>query len=152
MLDSDSFSGPLGYFMAEFWKLRPRALANATKDFPDFGTVRKINVTGGAFEIDSVPAFNATSAYKLPKMSMPINNGRSVLFMNQRGYSNAEIYNPLEEALSSNSTIDPSALLAGTPTACDVGNRTAYIFGEGAINFSPSNPSCAHCTHLRIHR
>ena len=68
VLDSETFSGPIGYFLPEFWKRRPRGLENATAAFEDFGTVPNINVSGGAFEIDSVPYLNMSdnSGLRLP--------------------------------------------------------------------------------------
>jgi hypothetical protein len=133
-LDSTTFSGPVGYFLPEFWKLRPYAMVNQTKDFPDFGTVHRINVTGGAYEIDSVPTFNGTTAFRLPKMSMPIVDGRSTLFAGQRGYTNAQVYDPLEAALAPVAApIDPSKLMTGgKATGCGgAGNRSAFVFGGG---------------------
>lgn len=71
---------------------------------------------------------------------MPTRNGRTVLFMNQRGYSDADISEPLEAALKASPQgvlLDPATICAeGTPTAqidpsaCAVGNSTAYIFGD----------------------
>ena len=87
VFDSTTFQGPLGYFLPEFWKIRDRSLTNETRDFPDFGTVKAINASCGAVEIDVVPAFNSSdgSAFRLPKMAMPVVNGRTVMFMGQRG-------------------------------------------------------------------
>ena len=140
VLDSTSFSGPLGYFLPEFWSLRPYALANATRDFPDFGNIHKINVTGGAFEIDEVPSFNGTTAFRLPKMAMPITDGRTTLFAGQRGYTNAQTNDLLEQALQRATapgggppSLDPSKLMVGgKATGCGgAGNRSAFIFGGG---------------------
>jgi hypothetical protein len=47
VLDSTSFSGPLGYFLPEFWKLRDKKIPDATRDFPDFSDVKSINVSCG---------------------------------------------------------------------------------------------------------
>jgi hypothetical protein len=126
VLDSTSFSGPLGYFLPEFWAIRapgetttpnaalfampfdakndpflPRqvrdkhignwlkerafsyitGLEEATRDFEDFGTVDEIHMSGGAFEINSIPTFNSSglrpgsTALRLPKMAMPLVDG-----------------------------------------------------------------------------
>ena len=69
-------------------------------------------------------------------MAMPTRNDRTVLFMNQRGYSDSELSDPLEKALASGGALDETTILSpGTPTvqmdpnACGVGNSSAYIFG-----------------------
>lgn len=134
VLDSDSFAGPVGYFLPEFWKRRPRGLETATADFEDFGNVPSLNVTGGAFEIKSVPYLNMSdnTGLRLPAMAMPTRNGRTVLFMNQRGYEDKEVSAPLETAMRSGRMLDPATVCAqGTPTAatdlsaCAVGNSSA---------------------------
>lgn len=72
VLDSSTFSGPVGYFLPEFWKRRPRGLEAATAAFEDFGTCPNINVTGGAFEIKSVPYLNMSgnAGLRLPYMAV----------------------------------------------------------------------------------
>ena len=52
MLDSTSFSGPIGYFLPEFWKLRDKKIPDATRDFPDFSDVKAINVSCGRSPLD----------------------------------------------------------------------------------------------------
>ena len=138
VLDSASFSGPLGYFLPEFWAIRAPGLEEATRDFKDFGTVDEIHMSGGAFEINSIPTFNSSglkpgsTALRLPKMAMPLVDGRTVLFMGNRVFSKAEVYDPLEKALAAGGTLDPSAVLSkGTRHPCTVGNQTAVT---GSLN------------------
>lgn len=58
-------------------------------------------------------------ALKIARMSMPQRNGRTVLWMGQRGHPASDILDPLENALSSGK-LDPSQLLAGgaAPSSC----------------------------------
>ena len=90
--------------MPEFWAIRAPGMENATRSFPDFGTVEAIHMSGGAFEINSIPTFNSSGlrpgsqALRLPRMAMPLVDGRSVLFMGSRTFSKDDIYTPLEEA------------------------------------------------------
>ena len=128
VLDSTSFSGPLGYFLPEFWAIRAPGMENATRSFPDFGTVEAIHMSGGAFEINSIPTFNSSGlrpgsqALRLPRMAMPLVDGRSVLFMGSRTFSKDEIYTPLEQALQAGE-LDASQLLsAGTRHPCVAGH------------------------------
>ena len=124
--------------------IRAPGLEEATRDFKDFGTVDEIHMSGGAFEINSIPTFNSSglkpgsTALRLPKMAMPLvdgakrtfcheslsfaktgsgqtqrklkkpdlhslcffsSAGRTVLFMGNRVFSKAEVYDPLEKAL-----------------------------------------------------
>jgi hypothetical protein len=56
-----------------------------------------------------------SSFYKIPKLWFPQRNGRTVMFMNTRGWNNAETYDPLEAALSapSDDALDPDAIMTG---------------------------------------
>ena len=137
VLDSTSFSGPLGYFLPEFWAIRAPGMENATRSFPDFGTVEAIHMSGGAFEINSIPTFNSSGlrpgsqALRLPRMAMPLVDGRSVLFMGSRKFSKDEINTPLEQALQAGE-LDASQLLsAGIRHPCVAGNTSAVT---GSLN------------------
>ena len=138
VLDSTSFSGPLGYFLPEFWAIRAPGLEKATSEFLDFGTVDQIHMSGGAFEINAIPTFNSSglkpgsTALKLPKMAMPLVGGRSVLFMGSRVFSKEEVFDPLEKALRTG-TLDPGAVLSeGTRHPCMTGNQTAITGSDNS--------------------
>jgi hypothetical protein len=151
VLDSSTFSGPLGYFLPAFWKLRDRDLANATRDFPDFGDVKASNVTCGAVEIDVAPALNISSAFRLPKVAMPIVNGRAVMFMGQRGYTNDDIFDPLERALEMGTLDSATILAAGKPPDCHVGIRNATYFGgpDGGAHWPAQSYGAQFGKHVR---
>jgi hypothetical protein len=114
----------------EFWSIRAPGLENATRDFADFGTVSAIHMSGGAYEINSIPAFNSTlasgaSVLRLPQMAMPIVDGRSVLFMGSRTFQHEDIVTPLEKALASGKLDVGSLLAGGQRHPCVAGNTSA---------------------------
>jgi hypothetical protein len=94
---------------------------------------------------------------------MPLVNGRTVMFMGQRGYNNSELFAPLEEALSKPSRaaagaaggvspLDPAKLLAGgTPPDCHVGIRNATYFGgvDGGSHWPAQSFGAQFGKHVR---
>ena len=93
---------------------------NETADFQDFGNCPAASMTGGAFELASLPVFKTVdnSSYRLPRTAVPVQNNRTVLFMGARGYDDQDIITPLEKALAAGK-LDPAALLAdGVPNNC----------------------------------
>jgi hypothetical protein len=151
VLDSGSFSGPLGFFMAEYWKMRDRGLAGATRDFPDFSDVKAINVSCGAVEIDVVPALNLSHIFRLPRAEMPVVNGRTVMFMGQRGYTNDEVSVPLEKALASGKLNLAIVLARGAAPDCHVGVRNATYFGgpDGGTHWPAQSFGAQFGQHIR---
>merc|ERR1719316_2290172 len=115
--------------LPEFWSLRRDA---STKDFKDFSTVPRIGMDEPAWECQAMQSYVDGDVLKIARMSMPQRNGRTVLWMGQRGHPASDIVDPLEKALSSGK-LDTSQLLAhgNPPSSCRAGTNTAH-FGNAA--------------------
>ena len=79
-------------------------------------------------------------AYKIPKMSLPLgSDGQTTLFKDARGYTDADIYDPVEAALSSG-TLDASKIMVGgTPADMKPGKSDATYRLEGNHSMDPWN-------------
>lgn len=103
---------------------------------------------GGAFEWNTLYNFKAANgAYKIPKMSLPLgSDGQTTLFKDARGYTDKDIYDPLEEALQSG-TLDASKIMAGgTPADMKPGKTDATYRLDGNHSMDPYNE--AHLIHV----
>lgn len=141
VLDTEDFSGPLAYFLPEFFKAR----AKNTHMDKDFGTPGVgLSFTPGAFEWNTIFGYKSSDGtYKVPKMHFPQSKmsvnltltpdaTRTVLLMNPRGFEDADIFGPLEAALAGGSKLDPERLLAGGKMLkCRPGTKDANFNVEG---------------------
>ena len=103
---------------------------------------------GGAFEWNTLYNYKAANgAYKIPKMSIPLGpDGQTTLFKDARGYSDADIYDPVEVALRSGN-LDVSKIMAGgTPADMKPGKTDATYRLDGNHSMDPYNE--AHLIHV----
>jgi len=125
VLDTENFAGPLAYFLPEFWALRPRGYEKETAHLGDYSNCPALSQGGCAFEWNTLETYKASNGvYKMPKMTLPYHNGRSVLMMGNRFFEDDKfITDPIEEALKTG-TLNASTIM---PT------------GSGAARQCPEN-------------
>ena len=151
LVDTDNWSGPLAYFVPEFWAERwdspnPSPGSAALGDLGQAG--HGLQMGGGAFEWNTLYNYKAANgAYKIPKMSLPLGkDGQTTLFKDARGYTDEDIYDPLEAALQSGS-LDASQIMAGgTPADMKPGKTDATYRLDGNHSIDPYND--AHLIHV----
>jgi len=136
VLDAENFAGPLGYFLPEYWAERAKGWEKQSAHLKDIGTATGLTMGGDAFEWNTIQTFKDEDGnYKLPKMSIPYHNGRGVLTMVNRGYEDAEVSVPLEQALQTG-TLEPEKVMASGSTAnCRAGTNSAIFNVEGDTHF-----------------
>lgn len=144
VLDAENFAGPLAYFLPEFWKLRQPGYEKETEHFGDYSTCPRISQGQVSFEWNTLRNFKQNGVYKLPKMSIPYKNGRSVLLMNNRVFDgDVEIKDPIEKALKTGhlntSTIMP--LGSGQARECKKAQNSAQYGLEGTTKVSVGTTS-----------
>lgn len=112
--DSQSFSGPVMYMLPEFWHKRAEGYQQQSAHLADFGTpgVGVSNGGGFAFEWNTLYTYKEGDYYKIPQMAIPGTGGESVLAMKGRGYGNADVYDPLEQALSKRKLLRATDIMA----------------------------------------
>eukprot|EP01065_Artemidia_motanka_P031351 TRINITY_DN3767_c0_g1_i1.p1 TRINITY_DN3767_c0_g1~~TRINITY_DN3767_c0_g1_i1.p1 ORF type:complete len:769 (+),score=237.69 TRINITY_DN3767_c0_g1_i1:78-2384(+) len=100
VLDTQNFAGPLAYFIPEFWRLRPKGYENVTRHLGDYSTCPDLSQGECAFEWNTLETYRASNGdFKIPKMTVPYKDGRTVLMMNNRAYNDSDVSDPLEQAL-----------------------------------------------------
>ena len=122
--------------MPEFWAERwdspnPSAGSAGLGDLGQAG--HGLQMGGGAFEWNTLYNYkSANGAYKIPKMSLPLgSDGQTTLFKDARGYTDADIYDPIEAALKAG-TLDASKIMVGgTPADMKPGKTDATYRLEG---------------------
>jgi len=146
LFDTKDFSGPLAYFLPEFFKAR----AKNTHMDKDFGTPGVgLSFAPGAFEWNTIFGYKASNGvYKIPKITLPrspmrfnatvnatstsVDAQRTVLLMNPRGFENADIFDPLETALQTGSLDTTKLMSGGKRLNCKGGTRDAEYHVEGS--------------------
>jgi len=124
VVDSKDFSGPVAYLLPEMFGERPKKWQVQSAHLKDFGT-RGVGMSSGGgfgFEWNTLFSYQQEGIVKIPQMAVPVSRGKPVVFaMRGLGYENADIYDPLEEALSSNRTrLRPADIMAhGKRFDCD---------------------------------
>lgn len=127
IFDTENYAGPVGYFVPEFWKLRPKGEEVKAKDYNDYSNTPEIQSVGPQWECHGMSANVDENVTKLIKMAMPQVNNRTVLWMGQRAHEDSELFDLLEEALASGS-LDATKLLSNGTTrpACTGGGDAKF--------------------------
>jgi hypothetical protein len=145
VFDTEDFSGPLAYFIPEFFKARAKN-THMDKDFGSPGV--GLSFSPGAFEWNTIFGYKSSSGdYKIPKISFPkspmsvasdnttsasADGSRTVLLMNPRGFEDKDIFDPLEAALQNGNLSTGKLLSAGTRLNCKAGTQSAKFNVEGS--------------------
>eukprot|EP01047_Picozoa_sp_COSAG01_P012343 COSAG01_NODE_554_length_15534_cov_101.167541_4_plen_567_part_00 len=145
LVDTLNFAGPLGYFIPEFWSERwdspnPSPGSAALGDLGKAG--HGLSMGGGAFEWNTLYNYKMEDksgpVYKVPRMALPLGpDGETTLFKDARGYSDEDIYDPLEAALTSGSLNASRLMVGGRPIDCKSGAIAATYRLEGGRGNTP---------------
>jgi len=138
VMDTENFAGPVGYFLPEFWALRPRGDEARTQHLGDYSNCPALSQgAAGAFEWNTMHALKASNGeYKLPKMGVPYKGGRTTLMMGHASWEDSDIAAPIEAALKSGK-LDPSTIMAeGKKRPCERAQTDAPYKVEGDLTMS----------------
>eukprot|EP00759_Apiculatamorpha_spiralis_P036572 PhF_6_TR3672/c0_g1_i1/m.5180 len=118
VLDAANFAGPVAYWTPEFWASRAQEYEKESAGLKDLGTSPGLSTGADGMEWNTIQTLknNNTGLYKVPKLSFPYPNGRSVITMGNRGYNNTEIEIPIENAIVSG-VMDVSKIMAKSTRA-----------------------------------
>uniref|UniRef100_A0A0G4GUG0 Uncharacterized protein n=1 Tax=Chromera velia CCMP2878 TaxID=1169474 RepID=A0A0G4GUG0_9ALVE len=119
VVDTENFSGPVSYFLPEYWSVRHTGWEKQSAHLKDMGTVSDVEMGSAAFEWNTLHTYkDPRGNYKLPQMGLPYEKGRSVLMTGHRSYSAEETVGFLEEALESKSLDFSSLMSRGKMAEC----------------------------------
>eukprot|EP00929_Paragymnodinium_shiwhaense_P107823 TRINITY_DN74182_c0_g1_i1.p1 TRINITY_DN74182_c0_g1~~TRINITY_DN74182_c0_g1_i1.p1 ORF type:complete len:848 (-),score=126.26 TRINITY_DN74182_c0_g1_i1:287-2830(-) len=127
IVDADNFAGPLAYFIPEWWRHRPKGFEAQTQHLGDYSTCPTLTQgQAGAFEWNTLNTYKASNGvYKLPNMTVPYHDGRSVLMMNFRSYEDTEVAAVVEEALNTGELNTSKIMAGGSRRQCIPGQQPA---------------------------
>jgi hypothetical protein len=147
--DTETFAGPLGYYLPEFWAGRDTtALPGGTYPYPkwanqshllkDMGSPG-VGISNDQFAVEWNHGYtfqqNSSSGdlfYKLPPIRFPFpENNELILGLGQKVHTDEELSVPLEAALASGS-LDPAKIMANSkPANCQNDTQKATFHIEG---------------------
>lgn len=132
IFDSENYAGPVGYFVPEFWALRPEGEEEKAKDYGDFSNSPEISMHQPAWECHGMACHVDGNVTKLLHMAVPQVKNRTVLWMGQRAHEDSELFDPLEEALASGDLDSTKLLFNGTTRPSCLGQSQPAHFGDVA--------------------
>jgi len=147
VVDSTDFAGPVAYLLPEMFRARPKNFAKESAHLGDFGTpgVGISNGGGFGFEWNSLFSFKQGDFFKIPQMAVPMSGGKSTLAMNGRGYSDDDVFHPLESVLAGRKSLHDSDIMAG-------GREFDCSEGEGDATFRVSQEKTVSLGRLKTEK
>jgi len=118
VVDADNFAGPVAYLLPEMFKERPAKWRVQSAHLKDYGTpgVGISNGGGFGFQWNTLFAMQQESDtdrfIKIPQMAVPVKAGKAILAMNGRSYEDENVYNPLEQVLSNQKSLNSGDIMS----------------------------------------
>jgi len=119
VVDADNFAGPVAYLLPEMFKERPAKWRVQSAHLKDYGSPGVGMSTGGGwgFEWNTLFALKQESEtdsfIKIPQMAVPVKAGTAVLATKGRSYENKDVYEPLEQVLSNQKSLNSDDIMTG---------------------------------------